>query len=268
METQENKEIPQMQIRAHRGGLDESIATMKTIDATMDAVKQYMAEHGGAFPFEEEELNSVTVVPYSDDNETRIDGWNGPTCLIVYRPQGKGAFTPFGMCSSMVGEPEIVSSINPELARMIVDLAPAPVAPVKLEYTAEKAQKYIRDMLKQMINGGLAGNVMEHTLKMVLNHPAFEQYNTTSSDVRLALPPEIEEQFADLEARIADARFAIESVVPMIIDSKGFENNLKVMRNNRDIPIYNEAATTLGCNTKYYIGLRGKWGWLHLYNSN
>jgi hypothetical protein len=268
VENQEQQEVVHMQIRCHRGSLEESVETMQTIPATIEAIREYVIQHTDPIPFSASVINSITVMPYSNDKETRIEGWDGPTFLVVYRIGGSGSFAPFGMCSRMVGEVPSTGSINQELAQMIADLAPKPPPSNKLDYTAEKAQKYIRDMLKQMINGGLAGNVMEHTLKMVLDHPAFEQYTTTSREARAELSAEVEERFADLEVRIADARFVIETVIPMIADPKGFENNLKIMRSNRNIPIFNEAATTLGCNTRFYLGLRGKWGWLHLYNGN
>lgn len=267
MENQENKEVDQMQIRVHRGGLGESVATMKTIDATMEAVKQYMCEHGGGLPFSQKELDSVKIMPYIESKETRIEGWEGNTWLVTYFPQNGSGYAVFGMCSKLVGgDDEVV--FDSRFASLVGEQLQKPPTTIRLDYTAERAQNYVRDFLLQLINSGLAGNVMENSLKLVLNHRAFERYTTTTREERETLPTEIELDLRDFECRLADARFVFETVMKMVADPKGIEKNFELMRTKRDIPIFNEAATTLGCNTKYYIGLRGKWGWLHLYNGN
>lgn len=259
-----------MQIRQHRGGLDESVATMKTIPATLEAMREYLKEFGEkGIPFTEEQLASVRVMPYLETIETRIPGWEGPTFLVVFRPSARAGFQPLGMCSKAVVEKENKSvSLDPELAKMVAELTPkAPTQQPAPERTLEKAQEYIRQMLKNMINSGLAGTVMEHSIKIILAHPSFERWWKTSIEDRPGLPQEVQDDLDEIDRRIADARFVFDTVMPMIADPKGFLGNLEIMR-RKGINIRNEAGEHLGVTSKYYLGVRGEWGWLHLYNGN
>lgn len=73
-----------MQVRKHTGGLTESIATMKTIPATMAALKEYMSDMASyMFSPTQEELDSLKVKLYDVREEKRIPGWNGPTYLVT-----------------------------------------------------------------------------------------------------------------------------------------------------------------------------------------
>lgn len=101
-----------MQIRQHKGSLEESVATMKTIPATLEGIHEYMlgCEQNKVIPFTQKELDSVEIKLYHADDETRINGWNGATYLITYSPQPHDtpalANSPvrgvFGMCSKYV----------------------------------------------------------------------------------------------------------------------------------------------------------------------
>ena len=93
--------IRTMQVRKHAGGLTESIATMKTIPATMAALKEYMSDTVSfMFPPTQEELNSLKVKLYDVREEKRIPGWNGPTYLVTCAYAGNEQ-VPFAMCSAM-----------------------------------------------------------------------------------------------------------------------------------------------------------------------
>ncbi|BDD79792.1 hypothetical protein [Burkholderia phage FLC9] len=67
-----------MRIRCHRGGLGESMATMKTIQPTEAAIRKYFVEQE-LFGYNESSL--INVVKYGSGPDTRI-GWD-ETYLVM-----------------------------------------------------------------------------------------------------------------------------------------------------------------------------------------
>jgi hypothetical protein len=127
--------------------------------------------------------------------------------------------------------------------------------PQQKEASMHHAQQYSQEFITNLIQAGLAGNVMEQTSRMFITHPGFEQWTKMSTEEREAAPDEVKAILAETEFRLEQLRFAIRAVLPMIADPKGFKKVLEMMR-KRDIPIYDEENT----DKKYSIILRGDFG--------
>lgn len=247
-----------MQVRQHRGGLDNSVATMKTIPATMEALREHVREALAAWGVTEEILDSIRVEEYLQERETRIPGWDGSTYLITLQqaeptPTTSGRAV-FGYCSRMVDK-EV--TLDPALKEHIEKLTPKPGE--QLQYQMEKGREYARELIERLIKGGLAGNILETTLKMFFEHPGFEQWVKMTREERDAAPAEVKAILDETKARLEDARFAVKTLLPMVADVKGFKNMLEIMR-KRGIPIYDEENTA----GKYSLILRSEFGTIPL----
>ena len=88
---------PEMNIRRHAGGLDDSMKTVARIPATKAAVQEYMLQRSRSIPFTQEELESVEVeerTPAGPD--TRI-GWDR-VFMVMYTPCNSADPVVYGMC--------------------------------------------------------------------------------------------------------------------------------------------------------------------------
>jgi len=95
-----------MQIRQHKGGLDESIATILEIPATLVAVRAWAITFSG-IEFDADELASITVRLYDENPDLRIPGWE-KTYMIKYLPTGATQMGVLGMCNERVSDLEAV----------------------------------------------------------------------------------------------------------------------------------------------------------------
>jgi hypothetical protein len=248
-----------MQIRAHRGALEESVKTMQTIPATLQAIREYMAANT-SLPFSKEELETVQVDMYNENPEERITGWDGPTYIISVKPTiPRAPNNPrvfFGYCSKPVDEKEAV--LDPSLAEHLRKMTPV-FNPQDPKEVLERSQKYVQELIGALIQSGMAGNVLEQTTRLFLNHPGFDQWVKTTREERETAPDVVKAILAEADMRLEDLRHAVKTLLPMIADHKGFVRMLEIMR-KRDIPIYNEETTA----KKYAIVLRGEFGTIPL----
>lgn len=251
-----------MQIRAHRGGLEESVATMKTIPATMEAVREHVAANWTDIrPWTQEELQSIQVDMYYEDAETRIEGWDGSTYIISFsapeitKSANGRAF--FGYCSkdpNNLPEEKVIGIETPILQ------------PQTPEAAMDRAQDYVQKILRAFVRNNLGGNAAEIALQALLGHKSFKYWTEITQEQRKAgLSDEVLTDLDEVERRLADVRYVFEQIMPMVASAKSFESSFLRSMRSRHIEIYNEPRPN---GNKYYIGIRGEWGWLHIYNGN
>lgn len=89
-----------MRIRQHAPLLEQSMETLKEIPATMESVRQYIANACKWLDVTEEELDSIQVKLYSDTPDTRI-GWDR-TCLVSMIFRDSDIHAPVAMCDQEV----------------------------------------------------------------------------------------------------------------------------------------------------------------------
>lgn len=133
------------------------------------------------------------------------------------------------------------------------------------EQAIDAAQAYVRKMIDKMLRSNLGGNVAELALRLLIEHDDFEYWTKLTREQREAgLPEDKKAAVEELDRRFDDAKYVFAKLMPMVADPKGFDRFLGSLR-GRGINIVNEPlADSKG---RYYIGLRGDYGWLHLYNA-
>ena len=212
------KAVKAMQIRQHRGGLEESVATMETISATMEAVRDYIQAHTPfMFALTETELKSVEVKIYSVLREKRIPNWIGPTYVITYLRDGENQPSVFGFCSDMPEEgegkeitatPEI--SLIPESVDEILGRA--------REFTQQtvnrkgREQKYIEQFLTGVAASMPSGNefILGCVLATMVSQPAFHEWLRTP-----LMSQEKKKAFEDIEYALDITRFFFKTIIPL-----------------------------------------------------
>lgn len=230
-----------MQVRKHVGGLTESVATMKTIPATMTALKEYMSDMASyMFAPTQEELDSLKVKLHDGREETRIPGWNGPTYLVTYCYAGAER-VPFAMCSAMP-DPEVTENI------------PKPIK--------NQAQDYIENFLAKMAKSyGGDRWIIHHTIDMLVSHPAFEKWTVSS------VPPILDdrESYKEVEYYLDIVRYAFKLVIPKVVTVHEFQKELNAARFGK----FSLQMVINGPND-YFITLErdGSYSGIALYNGN
>lgn len=221
-----------MQVRKHTGGLTESIATMKTIPATMAALKEYMSDMASyMFSPTQEELDSLKVKLYDVREEKRIPGWNGPTYLVTYNYAG-GEQVPFAMCSALpdMEGPATYLSVDASIDKY------SPVMAVRAAFNA------------------------------VLSHASFDKWCITNPGTVKDLKEM--EHFQEIESCLALARLCFKGAV----SDKNSEQIAQFIQHQRDLGIEMEdiMRSPVDVPGKHYIQIKlaNGTGNLFVYNSD
>lgn len=225
--------IRTMQVRKHTGGLTESIATMKTIPATMAALKEYLTDRVASYSTTptQEELDSIKVKLYDVREEKRIPGWNGPTYLVTYNYAGSEQ-VPFAMCSAM---PDVVSPVT----HLTVDASTDNHSPAAAVHAAFKA---------------------------VLSHDGFYKWCTTNPNAVKDLLSLIE--FNEIESGLTLARLCFTGAISGM-DSEQLAQFIQHQR-DRGIEMEDIMRSPVDVPGKHYVQIKlaNGTGNLFVYNSD